>query len=209
MNKWLFSLSGGLVLQFFVLPAVADMLDTSGMAAWEGCALCHSADGVSPMSKFPKLAGQKAAYIEKQVLDFKHGQRSNDGGQMQTIASEVELSSLKESAQYFASLPPPPVIQWETDDKKQVKLFGLGKRLFEKGRNGLPACASCHADKDSDAPWIDAQHSLYLQKQLQEFKRRERNNDAENQMQKVVDALLVDEVEALTFYLSATQLVRE
>jgi cytochrome c553 len=209
MSKWLLSTIIGVALQVDVSPALADMLDTSSMAAWETCALCHSADGISPMSKFPKLAGQKAAYIEKQVLDFRHDKRSNDGGQMQTIAAEVEVSSLHDSAQYFASLPPPPVIQWDTENKEQTKLYGLGKQLFEKGRKGLPACASCHADRKNVAPWIDAQHPQYLQKQLQDFKRRDRNNDAAQQMQRVVDVLRMDEIEALVFYLAGTQLVRE
>lgn len=188
---------------------LADMLDTGDMAAWEACALCHSADGISPMSKFPKLASQKAAYIEKQVMDFRHNQRSNDGGQMQTIAAEVELPSLKESAQYFSSLPPPPVVQRDAGDKEKARLYGTGKQLFEKGRKGLPACASCHADSESSAPWIDAQHPQYLQKQLQDFKHGERNNDAAQQMRKIADVLRQDEIEALVFYLSATQLMRE
>jgi cytochrome c553 len=32
------------------------------------------------MARFPKLAGQRPAYIVKQVRDFRDGQRSNDGG---------------------------------------------------------------------------------------------------------------------------------
>lgn len=209
MNRWLSALSASAVMLTVGLPVVADMLDTGDMAAWEVCALCHSADGISPMSKFPKLAGQKAAYIEKQVMDFRHDNRSNDGGQMQTIAAEVELPSLKESAGYFSSLPPPPVVQWDAGNKEQVRLYGTGKALFAKGRKGLPACASCHADSENSAPWIDAQHPQYLQKQLQDFKHKERNNDAAQQMQKIADALLEDEIEALIFYLSATQLVRK
>src|SRR5215472_15937495 len=69
--------------------AYADIIVTEGMQPWDLCATCHSLDGISAMARFPKLAGQRAAYIVKQVRDFRDGRRSNDGGQMQASASDI------------------------------------------------------------------------------------------------------------------------
>lgn len=197
------------VLLVPTVPTLADMIDTSDMAAWETCALCHSADGISPMSKFPKLAGQKQAYIKKQVLDFRLGQRSNDGGQMQTVTADVDLASLDDIAGYFASLPPSNGATWEPSDAQQARDYARGKQLYEKGREGLPACASCHASQHHAAPWLNAQHAAYLKKQLKNFKQRERKNDAEQQMQKIAIALQENELDAVVFYLSTTPLMRD
>jgi cytochrome c553 len=35
------------------------------------CAACHGADGNSPTPAYPKLAGQVAEYLQKQLSDFK------------------------------------------------------------------------------------------------------------------------------------------
>src|SRR5260370_12336942 len=88
--------------------AYADIIVTEGMQPWDLCATCHSLDGISAMARFPKLAGQRAAYIVKQVRDFRDGRRSNDGGQMQASASHIDDNDLAKTAAYFASLPPPP-----------------------------------------------------------------------------------------------------
>jgi cytochrome c553 len=60
--------------------ARADMIVTEGVQPWHLCATCHGLDGISAMARFPKLAGQRPAYIVKEVRDFRDGQRSNVGG---------------------------------------------------------------------------------------------------------------------------------
>src|SRR5215475_2273319 len=87
--------------------AYADIIVTEGMQPWYLCATCHSLDGISAMARFPKLAGQRASYIVKQVRDFRDGRRSNDGGQMKASASDIDDDGLTKTAAYFASLPPP------------------------------------------------------------------------------------------------------
>ena len=41
------------------------------------CAACHGAAGVSAVPMYPNLAGQKEAYIAKQLKDFKSGNRKD------------------------------------------------------------------------------------------------------------------------------------
>lgn len=181
--------------------ARADMIDTSSMAAWEHCALCHSADGISRTARFPKLAGQKAAYIEKQVRDFKSGRRSNDGGPMQTNTEELTEADIKSVSVYFAKLsPPPPVAPDEVDADLE-----MGRALFEGGKpeTGVAACASCHVGPGQAgilAPHITAQHAGYLQKQLAEFRDGSRDNDTDGQMRRVAATLNDAEIAAVSAY---------
>jgi cytochrome c553 len=56
-------------------------LAAEGAALFEsvGCGACHGEDGNAPiMPEYPKLGGQNAGYLYKQVLDFKTGKRTND-----------------------------------------------------------------------------------------------------------------------------------
>lgn len=41
------------------------------------CTACHGADGNSVVSNYPNLAGQKEAYLEKQMKDFKSNTRKD------------------------------------------------------------------------------------------------------------------------------------
>lgn len=202
---------GLLSLMFVAMGAEADMLDKSGMAPWEVCALCHSADGVSVMPKFPKLAGQKAAYIESQLLRFRHGERVNDGGQMQTISTEVELRDLAEISSYFSALPLPPspaVPLTEYQGQEHASKVKRGRQLFYQGDEKIPACAQCHADKNSAAPWLDGQHRAYIEKQLMDFSSGRRRDLAQGKMPGIANNLNSFDRESLAIFLESERLVR-
>ena len=182
-------------------PASADMIDTSGLDPWEVCALCHSLDGISRMAKFPKLAGQRAAYIEKQFLDFHTGTRRNDGGQMVAITTEIDLDELPAVAAYFSALPAPPAVMPEDEVDTTT-----GKTLFREGRNNVPACISCHGKSDPAlplAPWLEAQHADYLAKQLVDFRDGGRGNDPDGVMQSVAGHLSDEDIESLAVFIAA------
>lgn len=184
------------------LPARADMIDTSGLEPWEVCALCHSLDGNSHMAKFPKLAGQRPDYIEKQFRDFHAGDRLNDGGQMQAITTEIELADLPAIANYFASLPSPPPFDEEGSDT------AAGAALFRQGRGSIPACLSCHGGGGPAlpaAPWLEAQHADYLAKQLTDFKNGDRTNDPDGVMRAVAAQLSTGDIAALSIFIAAQE----
>lgn len=199
----------------------ADMIDTTGMQAWEVCALCHSANGISRMPKFPKLAGQKAVYIEQQVTAFRAGRRHNDGGQMQSIVGEIAEEDIADIAAYFSSLPADTEagMTEQAPGKWQTEQLSLGQTLFDNGRKGITPCADCHAHKDSSAPWLDGQHREYLQKQLQDFKAGERAADCPvakaefesltSNEKRVSEQLEDSEIEALARYLNTLMLSRK
>lgn len=181
-------------------PAVSGMIDKDGVQPWEVCALCHSLDGNSRMAKFPKLAGQPAAYIEKQFRDFRDGRRDNDGGPMQAVVNEIKENEIGPVAVWFAKQSAPPPLRVEqTEDARR-----LAAALFEKGRRGVPACGSCHsAVSKYGAPRLRAQHGAYIAKQLQDFREGRRGNDPDGVMRAVADALTSEEINALASYLAS------
>jgi len=186
-------------------PASADMLVTEGMAPWETCAECHSLDGVSVMARFPKLAGQSAAYIAKQARDIRDGRRRNDGGQMAATATEFDDEGLARSAAYFAGLPPPPPdVSLATDAEE----WRRGATLYREGdaAAGIERCSSCHDDaepKRPDAALLKAQHTAYLAKQLRDWRSGERHNDPTQAMPAIAAKLSDRDISALATFLAS------
>jgi Cytochrome c553 len=75
-----------LLLPSFIVHAMGD--SAAGKTKAQACAACHGADGNSTTPIWPKLAGQHAEYIVKQLQDFKSGKRSNE--QMSPLAANLE-----------------------------------------------------------------------------------------------------------------------
>jgi cytochrome c553 len=190
--------------------AYADIIVTEGMQPWHPCATCHSLDGISAMARFPKLAGQRAAYIVKQVRDFRDGRRNNDGGQMQASASDIDDGDLAKAASYFASLPPPPPDgSLETNGEE----WRRGAKLYQDGDapSGIASCGSCHDGAESkrpDAPLLKAQHAAYLAKQLSDWRSGERRNDLSQTMPGVAAKLSDRDISALATFLASQPRLR-
>ena len=182
----------------FTAIAYAGMIETDSLAPYEICGLCHNLNGISFMAKFPKLAGQKPEYLKKQFTNFNTEQRSNDGGQMQAITTEVDMERLDEIADYFASLPPPPA----NNELNDTELLTVGKGLFEQGKEGVAACMSCHGNAGSNAPWLYGQHAQYLKKQLLDFAAGDRES---TEMQPIASNLTEGDITAVTYYLESIQ----
>ncbi len=190
-------------------PATSNSIGDESAPPQETCALCHGLNGVSRMSRFPRLAGQKAAYIEKQVGDFRAGRRSNDGGQMVAIVTEFSDAQVSQAAQYFAGLAPPEPIAGPEAEKAAA----VAERLFRDGDEprGIPACASCHlpdrakanAKAPAYAPRLTAQHPEYIAKQLRDFREGNRENDGTGTMAQIAKALTEAEIGAVAVYLAA------
>jgi cytochrome c553 len=178
----------------------AGMIDKEGMAPYEICGMCHSLNGISRMSKFPKLAGQKSAYLKYQLLDFMQGRRLNDGGQMAAIVTEINPLDIDEIVAYFSGLPRPKDHELARSDI-DYEDFQAGKKLFESGRVGLTACSTCHNDVVATAPHLKGQHGDYIRKQLNDFKEGNRVSDRSAMMSAIASALTKDEVDKLAVFL--------
>ncbi len=73
----------------------------AGKAKSGVCAACHGADGNATNPVWPKLAGQNAQYLVKQLKDFKSGARKNPI--MSPQAMPLSVQDMENLAAYFAS----------------------------------------------------------------------------------------------------------
>ncbi|HLH11265.1 MAG TPA: c-type cytochrome [Methylovirgula sp.] len=164
---------------------------------WEACADCHGLEGVSATAHFPKLAGQKRAYIEKELRDFRSGARANDNGQMSGIA-DFSDRALELAADYFSRLPAPP------SNGGRGKASARARAIVEAGRPGagIVACRFCHDARADTAPWLEAQHAGYLAKELRDFKSGARTND--QIMSDIARRLSEEDIDQLAAYLEAS-----
>src|SRR5436190_2454591 len=67
------------------------------------CTMCHSG-GFSGQNEIPRVAGQHYVYIKKQLSAFKTRQRTNDAGNMTSVASTLSETDIENLAQYIANL---------------------------------------------------------------------------------------------------------
>ncbi|MBA4093357.1 MAG: cytochrome C [Candidatus Accumulibacter sp.] len=66
------------------------------------CASCHGMDGVSSVDLYPNLAGQKKAYLAKQLREFRSKERVNET--MAPMAEPLDDAAIEQLADYFSSL---------------------------------------------------------------------------------------------------------
>ena len=154
------------------------------------CSACHGADGNSPNSDYPSLAGQVPGYIAQQLARFKSGVRANAimGGLAQTL-TDKDMEDL--DAWYSAQ---EPAVSMITED--QVEIAKLGEKLYRAGYKpmGIPACMP------PNFPRIAGQHLEYTERQLMAFKSGQRRSDI---MNPIAFGLSPEQMRALALYVSA------
>jgi cytochrome c553 len=67
------------------------------------CTMCHLG-GFMGQNEVPRVAGQQYDYIVKQLKDFKARHRTNDGGNMVSVASTLSDEDILNLANYIAGL---------------------------------------------------------------------------------------------------------
>lgn len=138
------------------------------------CFLCHGIEGESASPVFPRLAGQHAEYVAKQLSDFKAGKRKSDT--MKPQAEDLTPEEMKALGVFFEGK------KTTARTGRDAELLAVGKYVFNRGNqfSGLPACATCHGAKGHGTPQLPrlaGQHPRYIEDQLKQFNSRERNND--------------------------------
>ncbi len=167
------------------------------------CAACHGADGNSPASANPNLAGQVPEYIAKQLRNFK----SIDGKPalrnnaiMAGMAATVPDEEIPNVAAWFASQKAKPAAA------KDESKIALGQKLWRQGdfKKGVPACAGCHgpagAGLPAQYPKLAGQFPEYTEAQLKAFRTEERANDPEKMMRMIAAKLSDVEIKAVAEY---------
>lgn len=162
------------------------------------CFLCHGAQGESASEVFPRLAGQNAEYIAKQLDNFKSGKRKS--GAMNDMAAHLTADEMMALGRFFAKQPV------TIEPVKDAPLASVGAYIYANGNkfSGVPACASCHgatAAGTDTLPRLAGQHAAYVESQLKQFSQRERSND-NSIMHSVAVKMTALEMAAVAEYLS-------
>ena len=67
------------------------------------CSMCHLG-AFAGQNEIPKVAGQQYEYIVKQMRDFKARTRTNDAGNMTSVAQTLSEADIEHLAHYITSL---------------------------------------------------------------------------------------------------------
>ena len=67
------------------------------------CPMCHLG-GFVGQNEIPRVAGQYPQYIKKQLSDFKARRRTNDAGNMTSVAATLSDEDIENLSQYIANL---------------------------------------------------------------------------------------------------------
>ena len=137
----------------------ADAVDQAVASCWG----CHGAGGPPKDPTIPVIQGQQAGYLEKQLHDFRGGQRED-----QIMSSMAESIPAKETARAVAMIAAMP---WP----KIEAASGAPEP------DSVVACQSCHgadfaggAGPEGVAPRLGGQFATYLEAQMSAFARGER-----------------------------------
>ena len=184
------------------LPVLAMGDATAGQGKAAVCAACHGADGNSVIPNWPKLAGQHAAYLERQLVLVKAGKRQIP--EMAGIAMGLSEQDMADISAYFAT-------QAITAGLADEALVAPGETLYRAGNSetDIPACMSCHGPAGegnplSGYPALAGQHAVYSKKMLKGFRSGQMwgEDDASSRiMTEVAKRLSDDEIKAVASYL--------
>jgi len=100
--KKVFVAVAGSVLLLSASVSMAGGDAAAGKAKSTVCASCHGANGVSANPMWPNLAGQKEAYLVKQMKAFRDGTRNDP--MMSPMAKPLSDADINNLAAYFSGL---------------------------------------------------------------------------------------------------------
>lgn len=169
------------------------------------CSACHGADGNSTQPDKPKLAGQGAEYITKQLMNFKSGARTNPIMTGIVMSNNLTDDDMKNLGAYFSQQIPKPGVA------KDKVLAEAGEKIFKGGDagRGVPACAACHgptgAGIPTEFPRLAGQHAEYVVTQLNNFRLGVRHNDGGKMMETIAGKLTDAEMNSVAAYISGLQ----
>ena len=174
----------------------------AGKSKSQLCQGCHGEDGNSAESEIPKLAGQYARYIAKQLRNYQSGTRTHQI--MSAMAATITDVDLADISAYFATQP-------KMHGNGSGSENTIGKNLFLRGDRSrmLLACVNCHGvngkgltPNTSMFPVIGGQYKDYLRAQLVSFRKGSRTNSPSAIMNRVTKSMTDAEIDALVEYIS-------
>jgi cytochrome c553 len=174
-------------------------------AATPPCEACHGAHGEGmAAAHVPRLAGQSADYLQKQLDDYADGTRDNPV--MRNFSKALKPQQRAQFAARYATLSAPYIAQ--TTSLDAVRL-ARGHQLAFQGDEArrVQACNGCHGPDGVGvayaAPYLAGQSAEYLAAALRAFKQGTRTNDAGEAMRSVAQRLDDADVAAVAGYFAS------
>jgi cytochrome c553 len=159
----------------------------------KSCAACHGADGNSPTTGVPSIAGQPRVFLETQLVLTREGMRGAEV--MQGLLRGLKDPEIIAIAKHFAELPARAAPTGATD----AALVKRGRRLAAKLR-----CGICHLKDYSgqqQIPRLAGQREEYLRDTLIAFRDHPRPG-GDTQMSAVLYGVSNDDIKALAHFLA-------
>jgi cytochrome c oxidase subunit II len=151
----------------------------AGQPLYAACAACHGANGEGNVAlNAPKLSGQGAWYLERQLRLFKQGARGTHekdvfGKMMAPMAATLaDDTAIADVAAHIATLPDAPAA-------------GTIKGDVANGRQRYATCAACHGADGrgiaaTNAPRIQGMSDWYMATQMKNFRDGVRGGHAQD-----------------------------
>lgn len=163
------------------------------------CAACHAVDGNSASPVNPRLAGLNYEYLNKQLLNFKSGERKSPV--MAGIVANLTPQDMQNLAAYYSAQQP------KAAKAKDQALALTGQKIYRGGvqGSGVPACAACHGAQGQGIPTqfprLAGQHTDYIYDQLNKFRTGERANDGAKMMRTIAAKMTDADMRAVATYI--------
>jgi cytochrome c553 len=163
------------------------------------CFLCHGMRGEAASELSPRLAGQNAAYLVKQLTNFKSGERKSSA--MRPMAAGLSADDIRAVALYFSRQKAEPHVPTDPGLAARGRVvYALGGQASE-----VAACRGCHGERaqgSESLPRLAGQFPAYVESQLKNFGARERTND-NAVMHAIAVRMTAAEIAAVAAYLGS------
>ena len=189
------------------LAMAGSLVAASGVpaSAVPPCTSCHGQQGEgNAAAGFPRLAGQSAQYLLRQLELYADGTRKNPV--MMPIAHGLSDDQRKSVAAYYATQAAPATAPTAAADAKALQ---RGQKLSQIGDEAshVQACGNCHGPDGLGAPpsypYLAGQNAMYLSASLKAWKDGSRDTDASRQMPEIAKGLGDEDIAALSQFFAA------
>lgn len=167
-----------------------------GQTAFVACQGCHRKDASGRTSgAYPRLSGQHATVLMKQISDIRAGRRNNPKMEPYVEDHLAAPEDIADIAVYLETLP----IAAENGKGPGINQ-AQGKEIYVRD------CAECHGAKGEGSaakfyPMVAAQHYRYLLRELRFIRDGDRGNSNPD-MVKVIKSYRDAQLEALADYMA-------
>ena len=184
-----------------IAATITPVLAGEGRLAVRNCTWCHGTSGQGYMVA-PRLAGQRPAYLLKQIKDLREHTRDNPFSRqyMWGAVAALDPQAARDLATYFASTQPKPANDGDSS------LVAAGRTIYMEGipEDNVAACYACHGPNGvglRDIPRLGGLAYFYLKARLEQWGQGY-HSGVGTPMPIVARSLGPAEIEAIASYLS-------